>query len=187
MNKMKLALLVAGSLVAGASTSALAALGDTQGTVTFNGKLITETCSIMGDKDQTVELDTVSISTLKADKQEGGFKTFDIKVDCPVVGNEFTDVGIHFEPVGKTTAWDPATGNLKNSSTDPNAADKVQVKIYNITGGAQEHAPIGQVSAWIRPAAQGLNTFSYAGGYYATGVTTPGPVTAAVQYTLVYK
>lgn len=187
MNKMKLALLVAGSLVAGASTSAFAAPGDTQGTVTFNGKLITETCSIVGDKDQVVELDAVSITTLNADKKEGGYKAFDIKVDCPDTKNEFNDVGIHFEPVGSTTPWDPATGNLKNNSTDPNAAKNVQIRIYNTTGGAQNLAPIGQVSGWISPAATGTNTFSYAGGYYATDATTAGPVTATVQYTLVYK
>jgi len=185
MNKMKLALLVAGSLVAGASTSALAAPGDTQGTVTFNGKLITETCEIMGDKDQVVNLDAVSITTLNASGKEGGFKNFNIQVDCPATKNEFTDVGIHFEPVGQTTSWDSATGNLNNNA-QANAATNVQIKIYNTNDGASNHAKIGEVSKWIT-AATGTNTFTYAGGYYATDATTAGEVTAKVEYTLVYQ
>lgn len=183
MNKMKLALLVAGSLVAGASTSAFA---EGQGTVTFNGKLITETCEITSLIDQTVNLDAVSIKTLNGSGKEGGFKAFNIAVDCPASPTEFTQVGIHFEPVGETTPWDPATGNLKNNSTAADAAENVQVKIYNTNDGVQHHAKIGEVSKWVTAAA-GANTFYYAGGYYATDATTAGPVTAKVQYTLVYQ
>lgn len=193
MNKMKLALLVAGSLVAGASTSALAA-DETQGTVTFTGKVITETCKITSPADQTVPLDAISIKTLANNTDEAGFKTFFIDVNCPAVHNEFSDVGIHFEPVGKTTAWDSITHNLKNAF-DPSAAGNagkiaatnVQVKIYNTNGGVNEHAKIGQVSKFLTPDAQGDAKFTYAGGYYATGQSTPGEVFARVQYTLVYQ
>lgn len=183
MNKMKLALLVAGSLVAGASTSAFA---EGQGTVTFTGKLITETCEIVGDKDQTVALDAVSIKTLDASGKEGGFKAFNITVKCPDQANtaEFNEVGIHFEPVGSTTPWDPATGNLKNNTQG--GAENVQIKIYNTNDGVQSHAKIGDVSKWL-PGSTGEHTFNYAGGYYASGATTAGDVSAKVMYTLVYK
>ncbi|HDT1127160.1 TPA: type 1 fimbrial protein [Morganella morganii subsp. morganii] len=195
MNKLKLALLVSGALVAGVSTSALALQGDSQGTVTFKGKLITETCHIEGQKDQTVILDTVSIKTLDAVNKEGGFKNFNIIVNCPDAKTEFKDVGIHFEPVGETTAWDSSTGNLENawkSDGTPaqdllSAAKNVQIKIYNTNDNQTKHAKIGEVSKWMTAAAPGVNTFTYAGGYYATAATTPGEVFARVQYTLVYQ
>ncbi|MBT0462940.1 fimbrial protein [Morganella morganii] len=195
MNKMKLALLVSGALVAGVSTSALALQGDSQGTVTFKGKLITETCHIEGQKDQTVILDAVSIKTLDAANKEGGFKNFNIIVNCPDAKTEFEDVGIHFEPVGQTTAWDSSTGNLENawvSDGTPaqnllSAAQNVQIKIYNTNDSQTNHAKIGEVSKWMAAAAPGVNTFTYAGGYYATDATTPGEVFARVQYTLVYQ
>lgn len=193
MNKMKLALLVAGALVAGASTSALAA-DESQGTVTFTGKLITETCTITSQVDQLVALDSVSIKTLDSKGAEGGFKTFDIDVNCPKTPSEFSTVGVHFEPVGKTTSWDSSTGNLNNAfdpaepgNTGKTAAGNVQIKIYNTNDGARTHAEIGKVSKYLTPDADGNASFSYAGGYYATAATTAGEVFARVQYTLVYQ
>lgn len=194
MNKMKLALLVAGALVAGVSTSAFAA-DETQGTVTFTGKLITETCKITSQVDQLVPLDAVSTKTLDAKGKEGGFKTFDIKVNCPPEPKEFATVGIHFEPVGKTTSWDSATGNLNNAwvsdgtpaENAKTAAQNVQIKIYNTNDGARDHAEIGKVSKFLTPNSDGDAKFTYAGGYYATAQTTPGEVFARVQYTLVYQ
>ncbi len=196
MNKLKLALLVSGALVAGVSTSALAAPGETQGTVTFTGKLITETCEIVGDKDKTVRLDPVSIKTLDAEHKEGGFKDFSIAVICPKDPKTFENVGIHFEPVGQgeTLTYDARTGNLANSWTPAAgggdagkiAATNVQIKIYNTNDGVNTHAKIGQVSKILKPDANGNAVFTYAGGYYATAATGAGEVYAKVQYTLVY-
>lgn len=185
MKKIKLALLVAGSLVAGASTSAFA---EGQGTVTFNGELITETCKITSDKDQTVKLPTVSVKTLSAAGAEGGYKPFQIDVDCS--GAEATklenkSVAIHFEPIAKTTAWDPATGNLKNN--DATGAKNVQVKIYSTDGGQQVHAKIGDTGKGVKIEGTKKMTFNYVGGYYATDATSAGLVNATVMYTLVYQ
>lgn len=185
MKKIKLALLVAGSLVAGASTSAFA---EGQGTVTFNGELITETCKITSDKDQSVQLPKVSIKTLAAAGDEGGYKPFQIKVDCSgaeASGLDNKTVAIHFEPIAKTTAWDSATGNLKNNAAG--GAENVQVKIYSTDGGQQVHAKIGETGKGVKIEGTKKMTFNYVGGYYATAATTAGLVNATVMYTLVYQ
>ncbi|MGJ7064344.1 fimbrial protein [Morganella morganii] len=185
MKKIKLALLVAGSLVAGASTSAFA--GEGQGTVTFDGELINETCKIVGKKDQTVELPTVSVKTLTTSGEEGGFKTFKIEVDCSGTENSALNgknLAVHFEPIASTTAWDPETGNLKNNVVG--GAENVQVKIYDTNGGQQVHAKIGETGNPVVIDTSKKMIFNYAGGYYATGKTSAGKVAATVMYTLVY-
>lgn len=185
MKKIKLALLVAGSLVAGVSTSAFA---EGQGTVKFNGELTSETCKITSAKDQSVKLPTVSIKTLAAAGDEGGYKPFQIDVDCSgaeASGLDGKTVAIHFEPIAKTTAWDPATGNLKNN--DATGAQNVQVKIYSTDGGQQVHAKIGETGKGVKIEGTKKMTFNYVGGYYATAATTAGLVNATVMYTLVYQ
>lgn len=188
MKKIKLALLVAGSLVAGASTSAFA---EGQGTVTFDGELINETCKITTPADKEVKLDKVSVKTLTKTGEEGGYKPFTINVDCS--GAEANDlvgkkVAIHFEPVGKTTKWDPATGNLMNDLTGPNDAKNVQIKIFNTNNGQRVHNKIGETGAWVDITADSRKMdFHYVGGYYAVGQTTAGKVKATVMYTLVYQ
>lgn len=189
MKKIKLALLVAGSLVAGASTSAFAAEG--QGTITFDGELIKETCQITSPLNQSVKLPKVSVKSLTASGDEGGYMPFTINVDCS--GAEATDlvgkkIAVHLEPVGKTTDWDPATGNLLNNLTGANDAKNVQIKIYSTTGGKRVHNKIGETGAWVDiTAAKKTMDFHYVGGYYATAQTTPGLVNATVMYTLVYQ
>lgn len=189
MNKLKLALLVAGSLVAGASTSVFADEG--QGTVTFNGELINETCQITSPLDQTVQLDKVSVKTLTKDGDEAGFKPFNINVECPVPfstdPNGAKNIAVHLEPVGKTTAWDPETGNLKNNLVGPDDAKNVQIKIYNTNNDQRSHNKIGETGEWVEIKDTGKINFTYVGGYYATAQTTAGKVNATVMYTLVYK
>lgn len=184
MKKIKLALLVAGSLVAGASTSAFA---EGQGTVRFDGELITETCKISGGPDQKVQLPKVSIKTLTQPGDEGGYKPFQIDVDCSGTEASALDgknIAVHFEPVGKTTAWDPATGNLMNN--DANGAKEVQIKIYNTNNGKRVHNKIGDTGESVKIDITKKMSFYYVGGYYAVGKTTPGLVNATVMYTLVY-
>ncbi|HED3889577.1 TPA: type 1 fimbrial protein [Morganella morganii] len=187
MNKMKLALLVAGSLVAGASTSAFA---EGQGTIEFNGKLFDETCTIKpGDEKKVVDLDAVSVQTLTKATDEGGYKPFDITVNCstPISSTttpNLTQVAMNFEPTGETTDWDATTGNLMNVA--PSGAKNVQVKI--ISGdNARTHIKIGDRGQWVTPDSNGDAVFKYFGGYYATGKTEAGPVNAKVMYTLVYQ
>lgn len=191
MNKMKLALLVAGALVAGVSTSASAYAPEGQGLVHFEGRLIDETCKITSEKEQTVYLKAASIKTLTKVGDEAGFEPFQIDVECPVPLSTATDpvktVGIHFEPISETTDWDTGTGNLKNTLTGNDAAGNVQIKIYDTTGGIRTHQKIGTTGTMMEPTGDGKFSFTYVGGYSANGKTSVGLVKATVMYTLLYK
>lgn len=162
------------------STSALAA---TQGTVTFNGELITSTCEIAADSvDRQVQLPTVAIQTLAKSGDTAGSKGFDLNVEnCPT---GITQVAAHFEAVG-SSGVDSATGNLTNQyAGDANtpAAGNVQVRLYN---SDENQLKLGETGA---PATvtNGSATMRYYGGYYATGATSVGKVYAQAAYTIAY-
>ncbi|SCC14023.1 fimbrial protein [Kosakonia oryziphila] len=159
------------------STSALAA---TQGTVTFNGELIAETCEIAADSlDRQVQLPTISIQTLNAAGTSAGSKGFELNVEkCP---EGITNVAAHFEAIGNDS--DPGTGNLRNQYAGTGtAATNVQVRLYN---SDQKPLKVGETGAAF-PVTGGKATMRYYGGYYAIGATTAGLVYAQADYTLAY-
>ena len=166
-----------------ASGSALAAGEVTQGTVTFNGELITETCSIATDSvNIQVTLPTVSTQTLNAAAVTAGSKGFDINVvNCPT---GITSVAAHFEAIG-SSGVDSATGNLTNqfvAAGDDAKAGNVEVRLYN---SDEQHLKLGETGA-AATVTGGKATMRYYGGYYATAATTPGKVMAQAAYTLAY-
>ncbi|MBB3324713.1 major type 1 subunit fimbrin (pilin) [Atlantibacter sp. RC6] len=154
----------------------------TQGTVTFNGKLIVETCSIVsGDENLTVTLPTLSTASLKTPGDEAGSTSFDIHAEnCDP---SLTKVGAHFEAIGSTGA-DMATGNLINAAPAANKAAEVEVRLYDADGTPMTIGTTGQM--FDIDSTTHKATMRYIGGYYATGVTTAGDVTAKVNYTLAY-
>jgi major type 1 subunit fimbrin (pilin) len=165
--------------LAAASTSAMAAGEVTQGTVTFNGELIAETCSIASDSvDRQVQLPKVSTQSLGTSGATAGSKGFDLNVEnCPT---GITKVAAHFEAID-SSGVDSATGNLLNKApTTP--AGLVQVRLYN---SDEQQLKLGETGA---PAnvTDGKATMRYYGGYYATGATTAGLVYAQARYTLAY-
>lgn len=165
-----------------ASSSFVHAAGEvTQGTVEFNGKLITETCSIDTDSQAiVVTLPTLSTTTLAAAGATGGSKLFDINVSgC---GTGLTKVAAHFEAIGGSGS-DSTTGNLTNDySGSETAATNVQVRLYN---SDEQPLALGDTGTAATIANQKA-TMRYYGGYYATGATTAGQVHAKAQYTLAY-
>lgn len=164
------------------------AFAGTDGTVTFNGKLISDTCAVAPDsKDIKVILPTLSTQNLDKAGEEAGSTGFIINViDCP---KEITKVAAHFEAIN-SGGFNPVTGNLVNTETaDP--AKQVEVRLYNTTDNKQIR--VGDTGAQfdVVPGAGGTDpgtaTLSYAGGYYATEATTSGAVSAMVQYVLAYN
>ncbi|MRS88789.1 fimbrial protein [Enterobacteriaceae bacterium RIT714] len=157
----------------------------TQGTVTFTGKLIADTCSIVaGDEDLQVILPTLSIQSLAKSGATAGTTTFNIHVEsCP---STLTDVAAHFEAIN-SDGFNATTQNLTNSTlvADGGAAN-VEVRLFDKDGSSQ--LPVGGTGSFFPvDATSHKATMTYIGGYYATGVTTAGDVTAKVQYTLAYK
>ncbi|WP_105652594.1 fimbrial protein [Cronobacter dublinensis] len=151
-----------------------------QGTVTFNGKLIAETCEIdTNDVDKTVTLPTLSTQTLAKAADVGGTTTFTIKaVNCP---DAIKKVAAHFEALD-STGFNPVTGNLTNAAAI-GAAKNVEVRLYNIDSTV---IPVGGTGKAFDVQTDKTATMSYVGGYYATAATEPGDVTAKVNYTLSY-
>lgn len=186
MRKLKMKLCAVA--LATISVSAMAADADLapgQGTVTFNGKLIAETCTIASDSlDIQVTLPTLSIQTLKSAGITAGSKNFNVNVEnCP---KEITNVAAHFEAIG-SSGVDSATGNLTNQYPDGGTADpkagNVEVILYDSN---EKHLKLGDTGSGVKPDADGKATMTYYGGYYATDVTTPGKVYAKARYTLAY-
>ena len=182
MSKFKLSL-CATALIMVAGHAMAASV--TQGTVTFNGKLIAETCSIVsGDEDKQVTLPTLSTQSLAKAGDIGGTTDFALNVeDCPATG--INSVAAHFEAIG-STGYDATTSNLTNSAAVATAAKNVQVRLFD--AGTSTQIPVGGTGAFFPvDTTSGKATMHYVGGYYATGATEAGDVTAKVQYTLAYK
>uniref|UniRef100_UPI0035C6FCA3 fimbrial protein n=1 Tax=Serratia quinivorans TaxID=137545 RepID=UPI0035C6FCA3 len=176
----KLTLTLCAMALAAASTSALAA-DETQGTVTFNGELIAETCSIVSDSvDRQVQLPKVSIQTLNAAATSAGSKGFDLNVEnCPT---GITKVAAHFEGIG-SSGVDSSTGNLTNQYQGAETkATNVQVRLYN---SDEQQLKLGETGS-AADVTDGKATMRYYGGYYATAKTTAGLVYAQARYTLAY-
>lgn len=162
------------------SASALAAGAPGQGTVTFNGKLIAETCTVdPSSVDIQVTLPTLSAQTFNAAGVESGSKGFDIKViNCDP---SITKVAAHFEAIGGS-GTDSTTGNLTNQATT-NAAQNVQVRIYN---SDEKQLKLGETGIAATVAADHSATMRYYGGYYSTAAATAGDVNAKAMYTIAY-
>jgi len=164
------------------------------GTITFTGRLTSQTCTISGNgggNNFTVPLPTLSTSALAANGNVAGRTPFNIRLtDCtPNTGN----VAVYFEP-GATV--DMATGRLINmvvntpaTATAPAivAAQNVQVGLLNDTLGniALGSAFAAQNFQQVAIAA-GSATLQYYAQYVATGAATLGDISTSATYSIVY-
>ncbi|SPA56939.1 fimbrial protein [Cupriavidus taiwanensis] len=181
-NKLLAALIVAGTAMGAQSAHAV------DGTITFNGKVIGQTCTINGNgkgpgnTNFAVQLPTVSTTTLNAAGNVAGQTPFNIALtDCtPDTGNVHT-----FFEAGPTT--DATTGNL---ILEAGGATNVQIRLLN---GGTANTPI---KAGFTDAAQNSNsvpitngaaTLWYYAQYYATGQATPGAANSSVMYSISYE
>jgi major type 1 subunit fimbrin (pilin) len=188
MRNFKMAICAMALASAFTSASSFADTGGNpgQGSVTFNGELLADTCTIdPATVDIDVTLPTLAIQTLPAADAEAGSKGFDIHVtDCPT---DIPQVAAHFEAIG-SSGEDSSTGNLKNMAPTDDAANpaasEVQVRLYNSDEQQLKLGDTGNPFP-IDPTTQEA-TMRYFGGYYATGATTAGKVYARAIYTLAY-
>lgn len=178
MKLKNLAFISAAAIVASLPTASYAS----DGTITFNGSIASQTCTVNGNgsgsSNFTVSLPTVSKSSLSTAGQVAGRTAFNIALTgCSNSGTVHT----YFEP-GATT--DAATGNLVLNS---GGATSVEIGLLN-----SDFSPI---SAGFADASQkslstnissGSATLSYYAQYVATGSAGPGAANSSVTYTLVY-
>jgi major type 1 subunit fimbrin (pilin) len=154
------------------------------GTITINGQVTAQTCTISGNgggKDFTVTLPTVSASALTTPGATAGRTPFNVALSkcTPNSGN----VAVYFEP-GATV--DASTGRLVNTASS--GAGNVQVGLLNSDnseirlGGAlatQNSKPVALTG--------GAVTLGYFAQYVATGQATAGSVTTSTLYSIVYQ
>ncbi|KWA15782.1 fimbrial protein [Burkholderia cepacia] len=180
---MKTKLISALLLVGAATVSQIASAAD--GTITFNGSVTAQTCTINGNgsgsNNFNVALQSVSTSALTTAGQYANRTPFNIALTActPASGNVHT----YFEP-GPTV--DTATGNLILTA---GGATNVEIGLLNgdytpIVLGAPDAS---QNSKSTAISAAGTATLKYYAQYVATGAATAGAATSSVMYSLIYQ
>ncbi len=171
------------------------------GTITFSGAVTGNTCTVVVNNttaSATVTLPTVDSSALGGTGTTAAGTFFSMTVSgctSPAV-NDFgagapTTVQIYFEAGADV---DEATGALINTAT---GGSNVEVKLFNASGndvvGTQVMPGTNTNQPGTQPIGTGGTQWFYA-GYSATGAAagaagtvTPGVVTTAVTYSLIYN
>lgn len=178
LKKISLAIALTGAF----ASSAFASATDGKGTITFNGQLTDNTCTIASnDVNKTVTLPTISTVSLARAGDVAGATMFDINVSGCSTG--VTQVAAHFE----TTNLDQPSRGAKNTyagtSSDP-AATLVAVQMLD--GDGTTALNLGTKGSPVT-VTNGAAKMYYGGRYYANGQTTAGKVQAVVSYTLAYN
>jgi len=150
------------------------------GKVNFNGLLVADSCQVTTEtRDQTVNLDTMSVQSLNEAGKTAGSTPFNIEVtNCP---DTFDEVAVHFE----MTNMDAATRTLKNTATT-GAATNVTVQLVNADRTPIDAGSTGEFFPITGEGAARGAVMTYGGQYYALGVTTPGVVQSFAEFTLAY-
>lgn len=176
MKKIPFALVLALGLASGSAFAA------SSGTITINGEVKDQTCTIVGVADQTVTLATVAKADLDASGKEAAKQSFTIKLENCAAGDVFA-----FFSTDTASLIDPATNTLVNQVTG--TATNVNVALYEENGdkiklgdSTYTYAVTKTVAALNDPA-----TLMYSAGYYATGAAGSGTVKAVANYTISYK
>lgn len=187
-------LTLAASLVLGFGLVANANAVD--GSVTFNGKIVDQTCTVATNKkDQTVTLPTVQSSSLATASSTAGETPFTISLtNCKTKANSgISKVKAFFLP--NATNVDENTHNLINIEKTSPAATNVQVQLLNkdltainvgenITDQSVNGTEINDTNKTDGTVTAELKYFAR---YYATNPVTAGKVTSKVEYNIVYE
>ncbi|KGQ33005.1 hypothetical protein P375_04220 [Gallibacterium genomosp. 2] len=171
------------TLVLATSVTAFAVDKPKDGTANFNGKLVENTCEVNANsKNLTVQLPTLPTRLLPAANDTAGLTLFQIQLDnC---GKE-TKARAYFVPTPDKV--DLTSGRLKNTASS--GAENVQVQLLDsdtttVIDVIKNSGSQGSKLQTINDSNKKLN---YYARYYATGKTTAGTVTAAVDYYVDYE
>lgn len=162
------------------------------GKVTFNGEIITNTCTVIsGDKDKIVTLPTVQVSALSAANQTAGTTPFTIGLEnCASDSN----VSVYFEP----NEYVSTEGRLKNSipsGGNDNGADNVDIELLNNNHGVidlanqtidPETGKVNGGNSTVVTPVDGSATLPFYARYFATDPAKAGKVSSYVNFTIVY-
>lgn len=158
--------------------------GASDGTITINGKLTQQTCTVKidgGSADATISLPSLSTAALNTSGKLAGRTAFTMNLTgcTPSTGS----VRAYFEH-GPTV--DAATGRLNN--TISSGAKNVQIQLRD---GQENDVYVGNTSQRNNPAtaisAAGSADLLYSAYYYATGKATAGDLATSVTYSIDYQ
>lgn len=173
--------LLAASLAAACGALAPAALA-ADGTITFNGKVLSSTCTVGNATagNVAVTLPDVVYSAFTTSSPVAGRTPFALSLSgCPT-----TPSGVVVAAKFSGSNIDATTGALKNGTGTSN----VEVQLTDSTGTAINLATNpAPVNAAI--SSTGTATLSYQAQYYQPSATaiTPGTVNTSVDFTLTYN
>ncbi|MBP1474261.1 type 1 fimbrial protein [Frateuria sp. MAH-13] len=153
-------------------------------TVTFNGKVLSSTCTVSNASggNVAVTLPAVPVSSFTGAASTAGSTPFSLTLTgCPT-----TPSGVMVGAAFSGTNIDTTTGAIKNATGAGNSNVEVQMTKTDDTGINLNTNP-NPVSATISPT--GTASLDYKARYYQATATavTPGLVNASVTYTLTYN
>ena len=174
MKKIPFALVLALGLASGSAFAA------SSGTITINGQVMDQTCTILGAAAQTVTLAAVAKADLAVLGEEAAKQSFTIQLENCAAGDVFA-----FFSADTASLIDPATNTLVNQGD----ATNVNVALYEDYGSRIKLGDAAYVYADKKTVVAGNDpaTLMYSAGYYATGQATAGSVTAVANYTISYQ
>ncbi|KWE48669.1 fimbrial protein [Burkholderia ubonensis] len=174
-------------IAAGATISTTAHASD--GTISFNGKVIASTCKVDEGGSSgsfTVNLPPISTNALAAVGNVAGRTPFSLSLSgCTVGEGNPVKVGVVFEPGANV---DQSTGRL----TLDKGTDKAQGIQLNVLDAQQQRIQVGSSTATNAPqsadiGSDGKAKLDYFAEYYASGAVTAGDVNSRVEYSLIYQ
>ncbi|CNJ90275.1 fimbrial protein [Yersinia aldovae] len=175
MNKITLAI----ALFSASTTAALAASNNT---ITFQGEVTAQTCSVTVNglnANPMVLLPTVSSGELNTSGKTAGKTTFTLGVSGCTIGPDDIDIKTVFVGSQVTTS-----GNLKNTGTATNVELQL-LKDATTIAGIDLNSGLPQDGIVLK-AGETTAEHDFAVQYYSTGIATPGSVIASVQYAVSY-
>ncbi|MGU3525044.1 fimbrial protein [Enterobacteriaceae bacterium C23F] len=155
-------------------------------TITFQGDVTSETCSVTingNSAKPVVLLPSVNASSLAASGQTAGQTTFDIGV-TGCTGNSSAETKVSTVFVGNSVA---TTGDLSNVATT-DAATNVNIQILDTADTAIDfNSPFTADGDLTLAAGETSASATYTAQYVATGVATAGAVESTLQYAVSYN
>lgn len=156
------------------------------GSINFTGRVFDNACVIDSDSSSlVVTLPTVSTNRLKAEGDVSGRTPFKINISNCTAAN----ITAYFEPGPNI---DVITGRLTNQAKD--GAKNISIQLLSKKGAPILILPMANLDSNEFEAIKvptgtdkSKTTLYYSAEYYATGAVTAGPVSATVQYTIIYK
>lgn len=173
------------SLLAAAALAPVASFAS-DGTITFNGSITGQTCTISvngGSASASVTLPQVSASALSTVGTKAGQKPFVIALtNCSTKSGGARAL---FE-VG--SGVDTTTGRLFNTATGATAAKGVEIGLATTSGtDILVNGVATQPQTFVTIDATGSATLNYLAQYVATGTVTAGTTSSSVTYSIEYQ